>query len=219
MDQPGKNDNRSYHYEANRVSQRDEYAPVSELIDVNAKVLDLGCGDGSLLHFLREKKSAKGVGVELVATGVEATRKKDFICFEQAIDQGLSQFGDQSFDVAISNVTIQMVMYPEKLLMEMGRIARHQIISFPNFAFYKNRLDLLLRGRMPRFGLFGYSWYSTGHIHQLSLKDFEEFVLSHGFKIEKTVPVNLPKAWWKRFLAKRFPNLFVVTCIYLLRKA
>ena len=99
--------------------------------------------------------------------------------FKEEIDEPLS-YADNEFDLSICHITIQMVMYPEVLLKEMKRISKFQIISFPNFAFYKNRMDLLFNGRMPKPMLFGYKWFSTGHIHQFSLKDFEYLVGNIG---------------------------------------
>lgn len=135
-----------------------------------------------------------------------------------SIDQKLP-VGDNTFDYAICNVTIQMVMYPEVLLSEMKRIAKHQIISFPNFSFYKNRIDLLLNGRMPLSGLFGYNWYDTGHIHQLSIKDFN-LLVNHigGLEIleRKSVKSGNPL---KDFLIQSFPNLFEQIPVFLLRKS
>jgi methionine biosynthesis protein MetW len=107
-------------------------------------------------------------------------------------------------------------MYPEVLLREMKRISKYQIISFPNFAHYKNRIDLLLKGRMPKPMLFGYKWYSTGHIHQLSIKDFYALVENVGgisvLKKEYLAGLNP----FKKAIASFFPNIFVPIVIFLL---
>jgi methionine biosynthesis protein MetW len=110
-------------------------------------------------------------------------------------------------------------MYPEVLLSEMKRISRYQIVSFPNFGHYKNRLDLLFRGRMPRPMLFGYKWYNTGHIHQLSIKDF--YKLINDVKDLRVIRINefLPKNSIKRFIVKKNPNLFQILQVFLLEKS
>ena len=109
-----------------------------------------------------------------------------------------------------------MVMYPEVLLNEMKRISKYQIVSFPNFAHYKNRLDLLFKGKMPKPMLFGYKWYNTGHIHQLSIKDFYELVDDvGGMKVLKIKNLMGPNPI-KRFISMVIPNVFVPETIFLL---
>jgi methionine biosynthesis protein MetW len=133
------------------------------------------------------------------------------------IDESLPYAAD-AFDYAICNVTIQMVMYPEILLAEMKRIARFQIVSFPNYAFYRSRLDVLFHGRVPKPSLFDYKWYSTGHIHPLSLKDFHELLADVGGL--RIVELRLEKSpiWIKDYLMQKLPNLFQVLPVYLLTK-
>jgi methionine biosynthesis protein MetW len=124
-------------------------------------------------------------------------------------------FDNDSFDYSICNVTIQMVNYPEVLLNEMKRISKYQIISFPNFAFYKNRLDLLFNGRMPKPMLFGYKWYNTGHLHQLSIKDFNNLVQdAGGLKILDTYYLASGNPLFN-LLMKLLPNLFQIMKIVL----
>jgi methionine biosynthesis protein MetW len=109
-------------------------------------------------------------------------------------------------------------MYPEVLLSEMKRISKKQILSFPNFGFYKNRLDMLFKGRMPKPMMFDYNWYNTGHIHQLSVNDFKE--LTHqigGLEIEKFSTVFTNQSF-KDTLTGMFPNLFCLLPVFLLRK-
>jgi len=146
---------------------------------------------------------------------VEACKKKGLKVIQGRIDEKLP-FDDNTFDYSICNVTIQMVMYPEILLSEMKRISKYQIVSFPNFCHYKNRLDLLLKGRMPKPMLFGYKWYSTGHIHQLSIKDFYELLNDVGelkiLKVKNLMGTNPIK----RFIAMYLPNLFVPETIFFL---
>lgn len=207
------NDNRNYNYSLNSVSKRDEYNIIIDWIREGTNVLDLGCGDGSLLKLL-EEKGITGEGIDLSASAVRTARRKGLKAQKSRID-GLLPYEDKHFDYSICNVTLQMVMYPEITIKEMQRVSNRQIISFPNFAFILNRFDLLINGRMPKVMIPGYEWYSTGHIHQLSIADFEDFCMEHRMKIldrNHLYPVFvLP-----RFLLKQFPNIFALTAIYLL---
>lgn len=173
------NDNRNYNYADFPSEKRVEYDKVASLLAPGSKVLDLGCGNGSLMEVMIAEKQCTCAGMELSPSGVEACRAKGLQVTGGRIDEPLP-YADNEFDVAVCNVTIQMVMYPEVLLAEMKRVARRQIISFPNFAYFRNRLDLLLHGHMPRRMLFGYQWYNTGHIHQLSISDYEALVKHTG---------------------------------------
>ena len=174
-------DNREYQYALDSRAERREYATIQDWIPEGCRVLDLGCGEGTLLQALIREKKIQAEGMELNASGVEVCRSRGLAVRQGRIDETLP-WGDNSFDFAICNVTLQMVMYPERLLTEMARVARRQIISFPNFGNLRNRLELLFLGRMPRAMLFGHSWWNTGHIHQLSLKDFEQLLPRLGLQ-------------------------------------
>lgn len=217
IDSPLHNDNRNYNYSNVFSEEREEYKLICELVEPNSKVIDLGCGNGSLIEKLIKEKNITCEGIELSESGVEVCKAKGLKVLKGKIDEKLP-FADNSFDYSICNVTIQMVMYPEILLSEMKRISKYQIISFPNFAYYKNRLDLLFKGRMPKPMLFGYKWYSTGHIHQLSIKDFYELVNDvGGLKILKVKALGSRNPL-KDFLLKYFPNVFQILNIFLLEK-
>jgi methionine biosynthesis protein MetW len=215
IDIPGIDDNREYDYSNNKTQIRAEYEHILNFVSNNAKVIDLGCGNGSLLELLKEKKNAETYGIELSQSGVDICRAKELNVLHGRIDVKLD-FEDKFFDYAISNVTIQMVMYPEVLISEMKRISKYLIISFPNFAFYRNRLDLLINGKMPTSTLFGYKWYDTGHLHQFSINDFLAFIEKReGLKIRNWQFVPNPGGW-RSLLMKHFPNLFQVIPIFLL---
>jgi len=217
INSPKHNDNRNYDYSSIETEERQEYSKIIELVSTDSSVIDLGCGNGSLLKILKDKKNIQDYGIELSESGVEICKRKGLNVIKGSIDTKLN-FEENAFDYAICNVTIQMVNYPEILLNEMKRISKNQIISFPNFGFYKNRFDLLVNGRMPRPMLFGYNWYSTGHIHQLSLNDFYEIV--DEIKGLKIVQVVLEKSAnpIKNYFLNNFPNLFQVLPIFLLEK-
>lgn len=211
------NDNRNYRYEFDSVVKRDEYSYISDWIPKHSYVIDLGCGDGSLLALLH-KGGIKGTGIDISKSAVISAKKKGIKIEQGRIDVPL-KFKESQFDYAICNVTLQMVIYPEVLLSEMRRIAKKLIITFPNFAFILNRLDLLLYGRMPRIMIPGYEWFNTGHIHQLSIKDFEDFCKINNLNILKTKHIYPNKIICiPEKILKKFPNLFAVTGIYLLGK-
>jgi len=218
INSPEHNDNRNYDYTGIESEVRKEYEVIEGFIDSPSSIIDLGCGNGSLLHSLMQKgKCIRAVGLEISESGVEISKKKGIDVRLGRIDEPLP-FADDEFDISVCNVTIQMVMYPEVLLKEMKRISKKQIVSFPNFGFYRNRLDMLLHGRMPKPCLFGYSWYSTGHIHQLSISDFKELVGSvGGLEIEKFSTVFSNNSF-KDSLTGMFPNLFSLLPLFLLRK-
>ncbi|MBI5652222.1 MAG: methyltransferase domain-containing protein [Chloroflexi bacterium] len=207
------NDNRNYVWDE-QINARPEYPVIERWIADGARVIDLGCGNGSLLAFLKARKHISEFGIELAPSGVAACRQRGLNVRAGRIDVALADVADAAFDVAICNVTLQMVMYPEIVLKEMRRIARQQIISFPNFAFVLNRLDLLWFGRMPRWGLFGYAWFNTGHIHQLAINDFRATSGSLGLDIRAVVYLG-------KFgmFARVLPNLFAQTAIFLLQSA
>lgn len=217
IDKPALNDNRNYNYSGFEEFERPDYKYIIELVEENSKVIDLGCGNGFLIKLLKETKNCNVKGIEISDSGVQISRRRGLDVNKGRIDEKLP-FSENEFDYSICHVTIQMLMYPETLIREMNRISRYQIISFPNFAFYKNRLDLLFKGKMPEKMLFGYKWYNTGHIHQLSIKDFIELVNEiGGFEVLKQTYVKSDSVI-KNFLMKLFPNLFQQVSIFLLSK-
>ncbi|MCL6525016.1 MAG: methyltransferase domain-containing protein [Thermoflavifilum sp.] len=217
IDRPDQNDNRRYDYTHFPEEDRPEYARIVSCIPLRSSVIDLGCGNGSLLQKLMVEKQVNGYGIELSETGVSICQQKGLQVVKGYIDESLP-FPDDAFDYAICNVTLQMVRYPEVLLSEMKRVAKFQVISFPNFAFYKNRWEMLVKGRMPKQMLFGYSWYNTGHIHQLSIKDFLELVQAIGGLTVKKLSVDETHNQLKNTLIRLFPNLFCVVPIFVLEK-
>lgn len=210
-------DNRSYDYTNWTYDDREDYKYVVSLVKEGSNIIDLGCGNGSLMQKLIKEKNVKAKGIELSPSGVEICKHKGLDVTEGRIDTILP-FNDNEFDYAICNVTLQMVMYPEILLSEMKRISIFQIISFPNLGFYKNRIELLFKGRMPKTVLFGFEWFNTGHIHLFSNKDFENLLETTGsFIIVKKLCVESNNKV-KNTLMKMMPNLFQLISIYLLKK-
>jgi len=211
------NDNRKYKYSTKSTTDRPEFYIIREWVEPGKRIIDLGCGDGSLLEILKTKNIC-GTGLDLSTTAIKSAKSKGLTAIRKKIDAKLP-FPNNSFDYSICCVTLQMVMYPEILLSEMVRISKKQIISFPNFAFILNRLDLLLNGKFPRFMLFGYSWYSTGHIHQLSIRDFELYIESLKLKVIERKPFIFTKLGRiPGMLLGANPNFWASSVVYLLEK-
>ena len=211
-----KNDNRHYHFENGGFTVRPEYAVIANWIPDGSSVIDLGCGNGSLLHYLGQQKNLTiSEGIERAPSGVEYCLGNGLVARAGEIDrrETYAKYDDNAFDFAVCNVTLQMVTYPEVLLEQMARIARRLIVSFPNFGHIFNRLDLLATGRMPRPQLFGYEWFATGHIHQLGIADFLEFCRRRSLRILQERHMGRPVA-----LARLLPRLFSRTAAYLCAK-
>ncbi|MBI3180825.1 MAG: methyltransferase domain-containing protein [Myxococcales bacterium] len=219
IEDPARNDNRAYDYRDSPESFRAEYPVVASMVTPGARVLDFGCGNGSLLAYLRDRLGCTGSGIELTPSGSAHARAKGFRIVEGRLDEPRPEFGPDEFDFALCNVTLQMVMYPERALAEMRRVAPRQVVTFPNFAHWRNRLDLLLAGRMPRELLYGYRWYSTGHIHQFSARDFEELCAASGLAIRRLELVDGPSGPLRSALSRRFPNFLGRICAALLERA
>jgi methionine biosynthesis protein MetW len=206
-------DNRNFIWDE-VITVRPEYLYIENWITDGAMIIDLGCGNGSLLASLKSKKKVSELGIEIAESGVASCLRKGINARIGRIDVELKDIPNDSFDFAICNVTLQMVTYPEVTLKEMKRISKYQIISFPNFAYLFNRLELLFKGRMPRRLLGGYDWYNTGHIHQFSIKDFKETITNLiGLKIKNCLYYG-----GMRRLNIIFPNLLAAGAIFLTEK-
>lgn len=155
---------------------------IQELIPAGASALDVGCGEGDLLEKLLGR-GVRGQGIELDQAGVFKCVARGVPVLQIDVDRGLKQFADQSFDYVVLEETLQTVHCPVELLQEMLRVGRRGIVSFPNFGFWKVRVDLLLRGRMPVTQELPWRWYDTPNIHLLCLQDFLDWVQHHRVRI------------------------------------
>ena len=189
---------------------------INDWISRDSKVLDLGCGDGSLLNDLRKEKSASGLGIEIDAEKIKSCLKKGISVIEQDIDSGLENFGNQSFDYVVMSQSIQALKKPEVALEEIVRIGKECIVSIPNFANIKCRLQLFFKGHMPVSSALPHDWYSTPNLHLCSLEDFEELCKKSNIKIveRKLSKINGEES----ILMKLLPNLFSEVALYKLVK-
>ncbi len=193
------------------------YDLVLEEIPERAKVLDLGCGDGSLLVMLQEKKKVKGFGVEISEEGVSLCVEKGLYCYQADIDDGLSDYKDDSFDYVILNQTIQNTKRPDYVINEVLRIGKKAIISFPNFAYISTRSYLMFKGTMPVNELLPYEWYESPNIHLLTISDMEKMADAFSFDIIEEKNFSYTKKRRSK-LVKYFPNLLAQYGFFVIEK-
>jgi methionine biosynthesis protein MetW len=164
------------------AATRPDFAAIAAWIPKGASVLDLGCGDGSLLQYLKSERAVRGYGVEISDAGIVACIKNGVNVIQNDLDSGLSDFESHSFDFVILSQTLQATRHTEPLIQEMLRVGREGIVSFPNFGYWKARLDVML-GRMPVSDELPYQWYDTPNVHLCTLDDFETLCSGHRVNI------------------------------------
>ena len=156
---------------------------IEQRIAPGSFVLDLGCGTGELIARLMQHRNVRGQGVELDAEAVFQCAARGVPVFQSDLDEGLKGFADQSFDYVVLEETLQTLRRPVDVLEEMLRVGRHGIVSFPNFAYWRVRLNLALGGRMPETENLPYRWYDTPNIHLFTLQDFLDWAGKNGVRI------------------------------------
>ncbi|MEN6576013.1 MAG: homoserine O-acetyltransferase [Phycisphaerales bacterium] len=191
---------------------RVDYELIESLIEPGSTVLDVGCGDGELLARLTDDKDILGKGIELNESLVLGSVCRGIAIIQRNIDRGLGCYGDKSFDYAILSHTVQTIQDPERIFKELLRIGRKVIVSFPNFAHWRCRLQLLFGGRSPVTRRLPFHWYNSPNIHFLSLKDFDEFCRKLGVTIEKRIPLVETSVSPIRFGANLFAEQAVYCC-------
>ena len=191
------------------------YSIILKIIEENSTVLDLGCGDGTLLKNLIEKKHIKGKGIEINQDCVINCLEKGVCTIQGDIDDGLTQFSDKEYDYVVLNRTVQATERPDFVIKEMLRVGKKGIVSFPNFAYWKVRLALLLKGKMPVSKMLPYEWYNTPNIHLLTIKDFFEFAKNNNIKILSSIYLNHAQVRKNKIL-RLFPNLFAEEAVFIL---
>lgn len=159
------------------------YEIISKIIDNNSSILDLGCGEGVLLDKLVTTKNCKGIGIEIDQDQVIKSLEKGLSVIQGNIDEGLKEFQEKQWDWVILNQTLQSTVKPDYVIDEMLRVGKKIIISFPNFAYYKIRLFLMIQGKMPKSKVLPFEWFNTPNIHLLTINDFYEFANERDIKI------------------------------------
>jgi methionine biosynthesis protein MetW len=153
---------------------RPDYAAIARWVPDKARVLDLGCGSGELLRFLREERGATGYGIEIAANNIVACLANGVNVIQRDLESGLSGFEAGAFDCVILSQTLQAMHHTELMMREMLRVGREAIVTFPNFGYWRNRLQVL-RGKMPVSRDLPYQWFDTPNVHLCTLADFEAF--------------------------------------------
>lgn len=195
---------------------RPDLSIIEKLIAPGSRVLDLGCGDGTLLDFLKANKRVTGIGLEIDADKIERCIDKGVDVIEQNLDSGLSNFQTGSFDTVLLAQTLQALSKPEQLIDDMLRIGRYGIVTFPNFGNWKSRLYLASRGRMPVSKFMPYEWYNTPNIHFCTVRDFDTLCREKGIRVLKRTVVDSEHqgSWAGRI----WPNFLGEIAIYHLSK-
>ncbi len=189
---------------------RPDQAVIAEHLEPGSRVLDLGCGDGSFLAYLRELKGIRGMGIEISQSKIAECIAHGVPVIQGNLDAPLTFADDDSFDCVVLSHTLQETRNPDLLLREIARVGRKAVISFLNFGHLSCRLQLLLHGRMPVTGSMPYSWYSTPNIHLGTLKDFRELCAKLQLEILRETPIVHDFSG----LANLWPNLFAPSCVF-----
>ena len=169
---------------------KNEFQVIAELIENDKKVLDVGCGDGILMNFLKKNKNTNIRGLEISKSKVQECIAKGLTVIEGNAEKDLKQFPDKSFDYVVLSQTLQAFLDPELVIEELLRVGKKAIVTIPNFGYWKVRLHLLLKGTMPITKRLPDEWYNTPNVHMCSIKDFFQFVESRDIKIFKSLAIN-----------------------------
>ena len=202
----------STHDHATLAATRPDFAAIAACIPQGASVLDLGCGDGSLLRYLKDTRKVRGYGVEIDDLNIVACIQNGVNVIQSDLETGLSGFESDAFDFVILSQTLQATRHTEPLVQEMLRVGREGIVSFPNFGYWQNRLNVLF-GNMPVSKNLPYQWYDTPNVHMCTLHDFETFCT------EKSLHILERRVMTGDSEVHLLPNLFGSTAVYRFKRA
>ena len=194
---------------------RADLALIYELIPPGSRVLDLGCGDGELLHQLILQKGVQGYGVEIDEQAIYSCIEKGVPVLHSDIDEGMSDYPDRAFDYVILSQTLQEVRHPLTTLREMLRVGRTGLISLINFGYWKVRAQLFFTGKMPRTRTLPYQWYDTHNIHLATIRDFRNLCASERISISRRIFLSPSRR--RSVLARLSANLFADLAIFILQ--
>ena len=194
------------------MSLRADLQIIEQWIQPGSHVLDLGCGQGELLHYLQNEKDVHGYGLEIDPDNINACIAQGVNVIDKNLDLGLDNFEDRSFDTVVMTQALQAVHYPDRILEDMLRIGREAILTFPNFGHWRCRLYLGTKGRMPVSEFMPYTWYNTPNIHFCTFKDFENLCHERSVKILDRLVVD--QTHRSSRLSAMWPNLLGEVAIY-----
>lgn len=189
-----------------------DHRVILELVDSGSSVLDLGCGSGELLYVLIKEKNVRGQGIEIDEQAIYKCVAKGLNVFHGDIDSGLAEYKDTSFDYVILNQSMQQIRHVDTVLNDALRVGKSVIVGFPNFAYYRARMQMFFRGKAPVTGALPYQWYETPNLHFLSISDFISYCRSKKLRIERSMYLG------KKGRITFSPNLFGQTGIFLLSR-
>ncbi len=202
----------------NNNHMRFELQIIASWIKPGSKVLDLGCGEGDLLKFLKQNKNVSGTGIEHNESKVAQCIEKGVPTLQGDINEEVLDYPDDTFDYVILSQTLQQVYKPSELIRSMLRIGKKGVVSFPNFSHWKVRLQLLLSGYAPITRQLPYEWYNTPNIRVITLKDFKKYSKEVNFKILKEAAINTQNEEKWGSIIKVLPNLRATNGIFLIGK-
>jgi methionine biosynthesis protein MetW len=192
---------------------RSDYAMIGALVEPGTRVLDLGCGEGELLAWLKENKGVDGRGVELTGARVQKAIARGVSVYQGDLESALADYPEHAFDYVILSQTLQETRNPLGVLRGMLRIGRRAIVAFPNFGHWSVRLAHLWSGRAPQTNLFPHNWYDSPNIHFLTVLDFEKLAHKEGWRLERRIFLSGDRQ------VRMFPNLMADVAVFLVSAA
>ena len=195
-----------------------EFQIISDLIENNKRVLDVGCGDGTLMKYLKDNKNVDTRGLEISKNNVQLCISKSLSVIEGNAESDLRQFPDLSFDYVILSQTLQAFYNPEKVIDDLLRVANKAIVTIPNFGYWKVRMHLLLKGTMPITKNLPDEWYNTPNLHMCTIKDFYNFCSKKNIELYKSIALNGEKTSQINRINLNIKNLYSELGIFLIQK-
>ena len=197
---------------------KQEFKIIADLVDKNTRVLDVGCGDGTLMEFLKKNKEIDIRGIEISKNNVQKCVEKGLTVIEGDAEKDLSQFPNSSFDFVILSQTLQAFLRPEIVINELLRVGKKAIVTVPNFGFWKIRLNLLIKGTMPITKNLPDEWYNTPNLHMCTIKDFFNFCNNRKIKLDKSLALRNEKTSSISNINLNIKNLSAELGIFLIEK-
>tara|TARA_B100001094_G_scaffold145928_1_gene141283 strand:+ start:1047 stop:1643 length:597 start_codon:yes stop_codon:yes gene_type:complete len=197
---------------------KQEFKIISNLINKNTRVLDVGCGDGTLMEYLKDSRKIDIRGIEISKNNVQKCLSKGLTVIEGDAEKDLLQFPDGSFDFVILSQTLQAFLTPEIVIKELLRVGKKAVVTIPNFGFWKIRLHLLLKGTMPITKNLPDEWYNTPNLHMCTLKDFYNFCENRNIKLDQSIALKNEKISTINKLNLNIKNLSAELGIFLIER-